>query len=69
MPLTVELRGLSGSLTVPVEGDNPTVADVRQAAGLGDSLSIRSGGSSVSDDSPVQDGDSFVTTPPEAKHG
>ncbi len=48
--LTVQIRGLSGSLSIEVP-EGATVADVREAAGINDGLTIRADGATVADES------------------
>lgn len=70
--ITVNLRGLSGSLELEVPSGS-TVADVRAAAAENgsdiDGLTVRADGQTVGDDTPVRDEQILVTTPAEAKHG
>jgi hypothetical protein len=68
--ITVELRGLSGTVSLQVP-EGSTVADVREAADLNDGLSIRSDGQTISDEAAttVRDEQILVSTAPGAKHG
>lgn len=68
--LTVNVSGLSGTFSVEVP-EGSTAADVREAAGLGDGLSLRADGAAITDESgyEVRDEQTLISTPPAAKHG
>ena len=67
--MKVTVRSLSGNAEVELEGDNITVAQIREAAGIASGFTLRHNGASCSDDEPVEDGGAYVATPPEVKHG
>lgn len=70
--ITVRLAGMSGSQEVVIdvpEGNVPTVADAREAAGISEALGIRSNGERLADDAPLSDDQVLVTTAPDAKQG
>ena len=71
--ISIQVRGLSGTTTVSLDNENGdvSVADVRQAAGLAESLVLRLNGERVDDEEStfVGEDDVLVSTAPEAKHG
>lgn len=71
MAIKVTIRTMQGDQHVETElnGDSFTVAELREVAELVPGLSLRRGGSALSDTDEVNDGDTFVATTPEAKHG
>lgn len=69
--VTVSVRGLGGSKSLTLDGENITAEDVRIAAEVAEGLVLRTNGSTITDlaNTPVENGQTFVTAPPEAKHG
>jgi hypothetical protein len=66
--ITVQLRGLSGELSLELP-EGATIGDVRSEAGLSPDVSLRADGQAASDDTPVRDEQVIVSTAPAAKHG
>lgn len=74
--ISVKFAGLSGKqdVTLTVEDESEaTVAAAREQAGISPDLTIRLGGQPVAKEqesaTQVSDGDTLVTTPPQAKQG
>ena len=68
MSIEVIVRSLNGEVKVELP-DGATAEQVREAANLAQGVNLRSGGESLSDSTPVTNGQTLVATPPEAKHG
>lgn len=70
--LTVHLRGMSGTVDLELP-EGASVADARDAGDVGDNVAFAQGGQRIERDqegsTPVTDGQTLTSLPPEVKAG